>query len=253
VSVHPETATAAFLRAARARRELHPTDVARSLGVHPMSVLRWERRERLPGPTHIHGLARALDLEPTQVAAFFDQARPPARPAEGMRGHGLRQLRRAAGVPARALAHRLGVPVSAVYNWEAGRARIPHSVLSSLAEALDVPSSTLRAALGRAPVAPAPGTAGPATRLRRMRLRSRLTQARAAERAGVHRRSRGPVSAARSGRPWSPYDVSRRRTASRRPTSRGRPASTLPGCSTRVSGAPATCRQWCGPCAGGPD
>ena len=38
--------------------------VAGALGVHPSSVLRWERRERLPGPVHIRRLAAALELTP---------------------------------------------------------------------------------------------------------------------------------------------------------------------------------------------
>jgi transcriptional regulator with XRE-family HTH domain len=43
-------------------RSLTTTNVARDLGVHPTSVLRRERRERLPGPEHIAQLARAAGV-----------------------------------------------------------------------------------------------------------------------------------------------------------------------------------------------
>ena len=70
-----------FLRDQRLRRALSAADVADRLDVHPMSVLRWERRERLPGPTHLRALASTLEVEMSRVSDFFDEVRrgdPPA-------------------------------------------------------------------------------------------------------------------------------------------------------------------------------
>ena len=121
-AVTPTDATAVptDLRHRRQTLALSPAALAGVLGVHPTSVLRWERRERLPGPAHIRRLAAVLELSTPQVAGFFHAARAPA-PATGFRGHGLRRLRAAAGRSAVALAAAAGVPVSTVYNWEAGR------------------------------------------------------------------------------------------------------------------------------------
>lgn len=105
-----------YLRARRASRSLSATEVAERVGVHPTSVLRWERGERLPGPTHIHRLARSLAVETADVAGFFDSLRPRATSLpETVRGHGLRPLRHAAGVPATRLAAKIGVPAASVY------------------------------------------------------------------------------------------------------------------------------------------
>ena len=49
-----------YLREQRLGRALSAEQVAASLGVHPTSILRWERRERFPAPVHLHGLARVL-------------------------------------------------------------------------------------------------------------------------------------------------------------------------------------------------
>ena len=145
---HPDT----FLRRRREQRALSADEMARRLGVHPNSVLRWERRERLPAPTHIRALAHWLELDTAAVAAFFDDARPAAGPARPtIRGQGLRPLRRAARVPARAIADGLGVHPAAVYNWEAGRARIPLTHVPRLAELLDLETARLRALLVAGP------------------------------------------------------------------------------------------------------
>jgi transcriptional regulator with XRE-family HTH domain len=98
-----------FLRDRRRQQALSAEALARRLDVHPMSVLRWERRERLPGPGHVRALASALELERAAVTGFFDEARTPAIPPAGFRGHGLRGLREGAGVPVRHLARRLDV------------------------------------------------------------------------------------------------------------------------------------------------
>lgn len=180
-----------LLRTERARRGLRATDLAQEIGVHPMSILRWERRERLPGPVHIHALARALELEPAHVAGFFDDARPAAAAAAAShRGQALRGLRWHRSVSAAHLADRVGVPASTIYNWEAGRARIPAERVPGLAEALGLSPEVLVARLA------APGTVlgrprPPASPLRRLRHRARLSQARAAAAAGVDRHALG--------------------------------------------------------------
>ncbi len=177
-----------FLRSHRIRREIRPADLARTVGVHPMSILRWERRERLPGSAHIRVLADALQLDPARVAAFFDAARRPADDS-GPSGRGLRAIRRAAGVSAATIARRLGVGVSTVYNWESGRARIPSDVITPLGDLLGIPGERLVERLSTSPTrAGRPPTHSP---LRRMRARSGLSQERAARAAGVHRQSLG--------------------------------------------------------------
>lgn len=182
-----------LLRSERARRGLRATDLAQEIGVHPMSILRWERRERLPGPVHIHALARVLELEPAHVAGFFDDARsasgsPTAAP--GHRGQALRALRWRSSVSAASLADQVGVPASTVYNWEAGRARVPADRIPPLAHALRLDADELVARLA-APTA-APGhPRPPASPLRRLRHRARLSQARAAAAAGVDRHALG--------------------------------------------------------------
>lgn len=182
-----------LLRSERARRGLRATDLAREIGVHPMSILRWERRERLPGPVHIHALARVLDLEPARIAGFFDDARevsPPSTRPAGHRGQNLRPLRLRAGVAATAIAAALGVPASTVYNWETGRVRIPEERLATLARTLGLAPADLTVGLA-SPVLAVHRPASPTSPLRRLRHRSRLSQSRAAVLAGVDRRSLG--------------------------------------------------------------
>lgn len=181
----------AFLRDQRLSRDMSAADVASRLDVHPMSVHRWERRERLPGPALLKELASILDVEVATIADFFDEARA-LRPPEsvGLRGHGLRTLREAARVPVRQVASRVGVPPSRVYNWEAGRARIPLHHVTVLAEVLGVEKATLREVLARAPHTPPPPPST-LTELRRLRRRTGLSQAHVARRIGATRHSLG--------------------------------------------------------------
>jgi transcriptional regulator with XRE-family HTH domain len=179
-----------FLRQRRWQRALSAGQLAERLDVHPTSVLRWERRDRLPGPVHIRELARSLDVEPAAVVAFFDQVRSPApETCNGVRGHGLRPLRRAAHVSARTIAETLGVHPAIVYNWEAGRARIPLAQVPGLARVLGLDSARLRTLLIAAPATVAPRP--PASELRRMRRRTGLSQEQVAHRVGTTRQSIG--------------------------------------------------------------
>jgi len=172
-----------LLRDHRLRRELTALDVAQRLAVHPASVLRWERRERLPGPVHLTALASTLSLDTTTVAAFFDEVRPaPLGAPDDPSGVGLRELRRSAQVEVRTIAAALGVLPSTVYNWEAGRVRVPAAHLPGLAAVLGVPADGLPALLSRRPAPPAPTSA-----LRRLRRRTGLSQERVAQRIGTTR------------------------------------------------------------------
>lgn len=182
-----------LLRSERARRGLRATDLAREIGVHPMSILRWERRERLPGPVHIHALARVLEIEPARIVGFFDDHRaaaPPNPTTPTHRGHGLRALRLRTGVSVNVIAGALRVPPSTIYNWEAGRARIPEAHLAPLGTLLGLAPAGLAARLA-APPANVPVLAAPASPLRRLRHRSRLSQSRAAANAGIDRHALG--------------------------------------------------------------
>lgn len=202
-----------LLRRERTQRQLRPEDLARQLGVHPMSVLRWERRERLPGPAHIYPLASALELDPARVIEFFDAARTGPAPLDGVRAPGLRRLRQEAGTSAATIADRLGVRVGTVYNWEAGRARIPEAHLDPLAGLLRMSTADLvdrlRAAPSHHPYRPTPTTP-----LRRLRERSRLSITQAAAAAEVRRdalsdweRGRGTPSLAAARRLAHAYGV----------------------------------------------
>jgi len=182
---HPATADGGYLRHLRERRALTPRDLGERLGVHPASVLRWERRERLPGPRHLHDLALALEVRTGEVVAFFDAARPVAVPPARVRGTGLRALRRRAGVSVATIGGHLRVPAATVYNWEAGRVGVPREHLPRLAVLLEVEVALLPAALRgageRPPPAPSP--------LRRLRRRTGLSQQQVADRLGVSRQT----------------------------------------------------------------
>ena len=173
-----------FLRDQRVQRTLSVTDVARHLAVHPSSVLRWERGERLPGPDHVKALADTLELDTSAVVRFFDDARAPIEPSRGFRGHGLRALRQSAGVPVRRIARRLGIHAATVYNWEAGRVRIPASHVPALASILDTEVPALTRHLI---AAPATRPRDPVTQLRRLRRRTGLSQEAVARRIGTTR------------------------------------------------------------------
>lgn len=173
-----------LLRTRREQRRMSAEDLARHLDVHHTSVLRWERRERLPGADHVRALARTLDLDISEVARFFDAVRAPASPLSGVRGQGLRPVRQAARVPVSRIADGLGVPAATVYNWESGRARIPDQHLAGLASLVGTSEPRLRQALR---AARAVEEAAPVPPLRRLRRRTGLSQEAVARRIGVSR------------------------------------------------------------------
>lgn len=178
-----------LLRQRRRRKALTVHHIAAELGVHPTTISRWERRARLPGPHHVHALARVLDLSVSDVAEFFDSARAPDVEARGVRGHGLRPLRRAAGLSAHSVAAAAGVPVHSVYNWELGTARMPDEAVHGVADLMGLNADCLVALLRTA--LPPPPTRTGASPLRRLRHRTGLSQSVVAERIGHSRHALG--------------------------------------------------------------
>ncbi len=172
------------LRAVRAEAGLSAAEVGSAVAVHATTVLRWERLDRFPGPAHLRRLADAYGLPLPTVSAFFDRARTPAGVLPGCPGRGLRRLRRLHHLPAATLAERLAVPTHRIYNWEAGRARIPTSHLDALAETFSLDVGTLQRLLRRWSEWRAPSDP-PSTPLRRLRRQAGLTQSELAQRAGV--------------------------------------------------------------------
>lgn len=177
------------LRAERLRRGLSVLDLADRLRVHPTSVLRYERLDRSPAPGTVLALADVLELPAYDVSRFFDRARTRDEGERGVRGTGLRAVRRRRGVSVRALAARLGVHVATVYNWEHGRALVPPAVITELARLLRLAPGDLQAIMQSAP-SPARSWAAD-TPLRRLRVRAGLSQQAVATRIGYSRHSLG--------------------------------------------------------------
>lgn len=148
---------------------MRAADLARNLEVSTTTIHRWERRERLPGPAHVHALAESLEVRADVVLAFVDGARQPAAPMHGLPGRGLRALRAARGLTGSALASFVGVAPHTVYNWERGGCRIPDRHLPALAEALQVRPKQLRDILRRPTPSPRPKPRHPLVVLRRRR------------------------------------------------------------------------------------
>ena len=175
-----------LLRARRIQRAVTVEQVAARLGVHPNTVLQWERRARLPGPAHIRGLAECLGLEQRLVAGFFDEARARSSPAAAsLRTPGLRALRTGAGLSAAQLAAAAGVPPGTVYRWESGATPMPEWCVAVVARALDRDEAAVRSLLSTRP----PAARAQVHPLRRLRRRTGLSQTAVAERIGASRHS----------------------------------------------------------------
>lgn len=179
--------TSSALRDARLDRGLSPADVAAAVGVHPQTVLRWERWERLPGWREVEGLARALAVPREAVLREVDAHRPSPDRSAGYAGPGLRALRRRAGVPVAELARRVGVSPSTVYNWEHGRVRVPPVHVEALAVLLDLPVGDLVRVLRASAGLDVVQRAAPSTVLGRRRVDLRLTVSEVARRTGLAR------------------------------------------------------------------
>ena len=178
------------LRAERLRLGLTVPDLAERLQVHPTSVLRYERLDRAPAPGTVLALADLLDLPAYDVSRFFDRARSREDGPRGLRGWGLRPIRRRRGVSVRRLATGLGLHVATIYNWEHGRVLIPHAVVPDLAALLRIAPADLLSMLEGSPY-PVSRPSAPLAPLRRLRRRAGLSQQAVAERIGYSRHSVG--------------------------------------------------------------
>ncbi|VXB74146.1 conserved hypothetical protein [Aeromicrobium sp. 9AM] len=67
--------------------------------MHPMTVLRWERRDRRPGSATTKALSSLLQVNLDEVSRFFFRGVSPVRKT-GLPGTGLRSLRERNGVSA---------------------------------------------------------------------------------------------------------------------------------------------------------
>ena len=194
------------LRARRARTALTVEQLAARLGVHPNTVLRWERRERLPGPAHIRGLAECLALEQHVVTSFFDEARTqPGQTTASLRTPGLRVLRTRAGISVARLAAAMGVPPGTIYRWESCASPMPEWGIGVLVEVTGRDEAVVRSLLRTPP----PTTEAPVHPLRRLRRRTGLSQTAVAKRIGASRHS---VSAWENGQ-QPPLGLARRLAA----------------------------------------
>lgn len=175
------------LRQLRIQKALSVRTLAQHLAVHPNSIHRWERGVRAPGAEHQAALAVHLDVDRRAIARTFAPAVAPASHRTDVRGVGLRRLRMIHDVKVTSLASRCGVPPSTVYNWEAGRVRIPARHLPALSSQLLLPPEDLRRFLKSAP----PEVRPPDPPLRRFRRRAGLSQKDVARLLRVSRHSVG--------------------------------------------------------------
>lgn len=138
---------ASCLRGMRHARSLSTSDAAAALEVHPNTVLRWERGERLPGPAHVIALAELYGTPVSDVVQFFDKHRQQSSCIEkgaSAFGRNLRPLRVHREITVRNLAEGLGVAPHRIYNWESGSVRIPARQISGLAQALGMDEDRVR-------------------------------------------------------------------------------------------------------------
>lgn len=163
------------LRDVRRAAGLTMTDLARAVHVSRPTVSMWEAGLRGVARHHWPALAAALGLRPGEVSRLFEGC-PPAR-LEGASLPSLSWARRAAGLPQRAVAERVGVAPTTLSMWEVAGVRVPGSVAPELARVLGVPLARLTAG----PPAPAPDLRP----LRTLRRSARMTQREAAVHLGV--------------------------------------------------------------------
>jgi transcriptional regulator with XRE-family HTH domain len=172
------------LRAARQRKGMTLSELARRVHVAPSTASRWETGRRRPHSSQLPILADALGVTLPECARLCAHAPPLA--TEAIRtGRGLALLRQGHGMSRAELAKRLGVARSTVSHWECGRRSAPLTRLQQLAHMLDLPLAEVIRAARRHP----PQRVGA---LAQLRLRAGLTQQQVARQI---ERSYGSVSA----------------------------------------------------------
>lgn len=180
-------ASGSLLRGVRLERRLSPADVAGQVGVHPQTVLRWERFERMPGSREVDRLARALAVPREVLLGELDRHRPAPARTPGHPGAGLRTLRRRAGLGVRELAAHLGVPSSTVHNWERGQVRVPHDQAEAAATLLGLDVDALVRTLRSSPGPDVVVRPVPRSELARLRGSAGLTVSEVARRTDLRR------------------------------------------------------------------
>jgi len=133
------TVDANALRAARQRKGLSQSQLARTLGLPgDKSISMWEREEYEPRHAYqLHQLAEVLDV-PVASLLYRDQGKSD-----------LRYLRLVAGLDSTEVAERLHVSLATYRRWERGAwTRMPSdATIAGLAEAFRVGAGTVAAAL----------------------------------------------------------------------------------------------------------
>ena len=178
--------TVPSLRAARLQLGLTSREVAQVVGVTTACLLRWERRQRKPGPAAGAALAGVLGLEPERLAQFFAEGSECPLLDDSLPGFGIRALRTRQQVPAQLIAASLGVTTKTVYRWERGGSRLPVRLVAPLARSLRMEPDDLVGALQGFVRAPR-RCGSPSSELARLRVRARHSQAGVADTLGVSR------------------------------------------------------------------
>ena len=174
------------LRVARLRLGLTSRDVAEAVGVTTACLLRWERRQRKPGPAAAAALAAVLGLEPEHLDRFFAESSECPLVDDSLPAFGIRALRKRRQVPAERIAESLGVTTRTVYRWERGGSRLPIRLVAPLAGSLGMEADELIGALRSSPRGPR-AIGRPSGELAGLRGEAGHSQAGVAELLGVSR------------------------------------------------------------------
>ena len=138
---------------ARLAAGLTMTQVARSVGVGPATVSRWENGHRMPAPAARARLARVLRLTPAELTDAL-ALRLVGR-GQGVLLPGLGTLRRESGLTQRRFRTVLAIGAATANAWEHGRMCVPAVRLADVAAVLGTDVTTLVAS-GSHPPLPVP-------------------------------------------------------------------------------------------------
>ena len=174
-----------LLRETRKARGLTQRQLAKAVGVAAHIIGGYEKTHSYPPearlPKLVAGLARVLDLPPTEIEESLSQPRPRNVPTDF--GHRLRQLRTDRDLTQSQLARQCGLIPGGISRYETGVSIPKPSVLPMLAKALDVEVGEFEALLPRRRSEWLSTPFG--NELRRLRKRRGLSQTQLGRRAGV--------------------------------------------------------------------